>query len=223
MNNKRQNHDVAFAKALNPELRAVHQRYDKGDEYNFTRRVTGKLRLPTPFQQQDSNDSQANDGILLLPMEFLDDSSAASKATGAVQDMLKANAGILLIVVTKSITYEAAYQEYPVLICSQHSRHCNICHKSCAVWKQPLATLADCEDSDTVECIAHIAILVHSSKKVLTHQLQQLSEPPYKDIPASLKISLNAAADPVHSLRLNIRQPAGNKPAEVLIGCQIEV
>ena len=211
MHQERQHHLEAFQHELDPELHIVHQRYGQGGAEGFARRLHGKLRLPRPFLQQ----SLQLPGYFTLPVEAFEEDSAQAHVE-AFHSKLRASAGMLLLAVTKSITHAAAYQEYPILTHRQPSKACAACQqKTCAMNQQPLISFADFEDADTVTCVAHLALLVRKSKRTVVQQLQLLSEPSFRDIPASLSIKVNTVEDSVLSLRLNVRQPSGSKAAEV--------
>ena len=87
--------------------------------------------------------------------------SLSSACTEAIQTGLSSDRGVLLIAVTKQLSYKTAYDAYPCV----------------STATDPLLNWAGIKDSQTATCVAHLAILVRRSQIDLVRELQVCQYP----------------------------------------------
>lgn len=161
-----------------------------------------EIRLPAPLDLSSLPALKAGTAWTVAIDDL--DRSAKGIAPSEMQQHLRQNHGVQLIVVEKTIAKEAAYMQYPCITNS----------------KLPLIGWAKIPASKSIRTVAHLAVLVDASlNQPLFDQLLKLQEPSSWDLAAMLNVvittNLSGISEKCISMRLNIHLPM-SQSAKVL-------
>lgn len=199
------------------ELRAREEDFATGgaecsrhsDEFKLLA-AAREIRLPAPLDMSTLSTLKAGTAWTVATNDL--DTSAKGITSSEMQQHLRENHGVQLIVMEKAVAKEAAYMQYPFIANS----------------KLPLIEWAKIPASKSIRAVAHLAVLVDESlNKTLYDQLLELQEPSSKDLAAMLNVVITTNRSSINakciSMRLNISQARlQNSQSVKVLPCKIQ-
>lgn len=190
---------------LEDELNAREEEFTTDDarclrhSLKFKRMAAARqIRLPAPLDLSYLSAGRASGTVWTVAVDDLDGTTGITSSE--MQQNLRENSGVQLIVVKKRVAKEAAYLQYPSIANSQ----------------LPLIEWAKIVAESNIHTVAHLAVLVDASySQSMFDKLSEPQKPSLRDLAAMLNVAITTNApdkrEKCMSMRLNIclceRQP----------------